>query len=86
MLDVTITAPADVQAEETDAWDLLWYRRTMSNGNPYYVLKCGMYLRMAVLPIVFDDVFAAALDEIRAGLATAAVIRQKHREGEENGN
>lgn len=22
MLDVTITAPADVQAEETDAWDL----------------------------------------------------------------
>lgn len=64
---------------------MVWYRRTMSNGNPYYVLKCGMYLRMAVLPIVFDDVFAAALDEIRAGLATAAAIRQQmHREGEEN--
>ena len=65
--------------------DMVWYRRTMSNGNPYYVLKCGMYLRMAVLPIVFDDVFAAALDEIRAGLATAAAIRQQmRREGEEN--
>lgn len=63
---------------------MVWYRRTMSNGNPYYVLKCGMYLRMAVLPIVFDDVFAAALDEIRAGLATAAAIRQQHGEGEEN--
>lgn len=64
---------------------MVWYRRTMSNGNPYYVLKCGMYLRMAVLPIVFDDVFAAALDEIRAGLATAAAIRQQmRREGEEN--
>lgn len=61
------------------------YRRTMHNGNPYYVLKSGMYLRIAVLPIVFDDVFAAALDEIRAGLATAAAIRQQmHREGEEN--
>lgn len=63
---------------------MVWYRRTMSNGKPYYVLKCGMYLRMAVLPIVFDDVFAAALDEIRAGLATAAAIRQQHGEGEEN--
>ena len=51
---------------------MVWYRRTMKNGNPYYVLKSGMYLRMAVLPIVFDDVFAAALDEIRAGLATDA--------------
>lgn len=56
---------------------MVWYRRTMKNGNPYYVLKNGMYLRMAVLPIVFDDVFAAALDEIRAGLATAAAIRQQ---------
>lgn len=64
---------------------MVWYRRTMSNGNPYYVLKCGMYLRMAVLPIVFDDVFAAALDEIRAGLATAAAIRQQmSREDKEN--
>lgn len=64
---------------------MVWYRRTMSNGNPYYVLKCGMYLRMAVLPIVFDDVFAAALDEIRAGLATAAAIRQQmRREDKEN--
>lgn len=64
---------------------MVWYRRTMNNGNPYYVLKCGMYLRMAVLPIVFDDVFAEALDEIRAGLATEAAIRQQmHREGEEN--
>lgn len=64
---------------------MVWYRRTMKNGNPYYVLKSGMYLRMAVLPIVFDDVFAAALDEIRAGLATAAAIRQQmRREGEEN--
>lgn len=64
---------------------MLWYRRTMKNGNPYYVLKCGMYLRMAVLPVVLDDVFAAALDEIRAGLATAAAIRQQmRREGEEN--
>lgn len=49
------------------------------------MLKCGMYLRMAVLPIVFDDVFAAALDEIRAGLATAAAIRQQmSREDKEN--
>lgn len=57
----------------------------LKNGNPYYVLKCGMYLRMAVLPIVFDDVFAAALDEIRAGLATAAAIRQQmRREDKEN--
>lgn len=56
----------------------------MKNGNPYYVLKCGMYLRMAVLPIVFDDVFAAALDEIRAGLATAAAIRQRRGEDKEN--
>lgn len=64
---------------------MAWYRRTMHNGNPYYVLKSGMYLRIAVLPIVLDDVFAAALDEIRAGLATAAAIRQQmHREGEEN--
>lgn len=64
---------------------MVWYRRTMKNGNPYYVLKCGMYLRMAVLPIVFDDVFAAALDEIRAGLAIPAGIRQQmRREGEEN--
>lgn len=38
----------------------------------------------AIMPIVFDDVFAAALDEIRAGLATAAAIRQQHREDEEN--
>ena len=63
---------------------MMWYRRTMNNRNPYYVLKSGMYLRIAVMPIVLDDVFAAALDEIRAGMATAAVIRQKHREGEEN--
>lgn len=56
----------------------------MKNGNPYYVLKCGMYLRMAVLPIVLDDVFAVALDEIRAGLATEAAIRQQRGEGEEN--
>lgn len=63
---------------------MMWYRRTMHNGNPYYVLKSGMYLRIAVLPIVFDDVFAAALDEIRAGLATAAAIRQRRGEGEEN--
>lgn len=49
------------------------------------MLKCGMYLRMAVRPIVFDDVFAAALDEIRAGLATAAEIRQQmRREDKEN--
>ena len=61
---------------------MMWYRRTMHNGNPYYVLKCGMYLRMAVLPIVFDDVFAAALDEIRAGMMLDAVGRQKKREDE----
>lgn len=61
---------------------MVWYRRTMSNGKPYYVLKCGMYLRMAVLPIVFDDVFAAALDEIRAGMMLDALDRPKKREDE----
>lgn len=59
-----------------------WYRRTMHNGNPYYVLKSGMYLRIAVLPIVFDDVFAAALDEIRAGMMLDALDRPKKREDE----
>lgn len=62
---------------------MVWYRRTMSNGNPYYVLKCGMYLRMAVLPIVFDDVFAAALDEIRAGLALEEKARKWRNEKEQ---
>lgn len=46
------------------------------------MLKCGMYLRMAVLPIVFDDVFAAALDEIRAGMMLDALDRPKKREDE----
>lgn len=64
---------------------MTWSRRTMPGGKPYYVLKNGMYLRIAVLPVVLDDVFAAALDEIRAGLATAAAIRQQmRREDEEN--
>lgn len=61
---------------------MAWYRRTMHNGNPYYVLKSGMYLRIAVLPIVFDDVFAAALDEIRAGMMLDALGRPKKREDE----
>lgn len=63
---------------------MVWYRRTMHNGNPYYVLKSGMYLRIAVLPIVFDDVFAAALDEIRAGMMLDALGRPKKREEKEN--
>lgn len=62
---------------------MVWYRRTMKNGNPYYVLKSGMYLRMAVLPIVFDDVFAAALDEIRAGLALEEKARKWRNEKEQ---
>lgn len=62
----------------------MWYRRTMHNGNPYYVLKSGMYLRIAVLPIVFDDVFAAALDEIRAGMMLDALGRPKKQEEKEN--
>lgn len=61
---------------------MAWYRRTMHNGNPYYVLKSGMYLRIAVMPIVFDDVFAAALDEIRAGMMLDALGRPKKREDE----
>lgn len=63
---------------------MAWYRRTMHNGNPYYVLKSGMYLRIAVLPIVFDDVFAAALDEIRAGMMLDALGRPKKQEKKEN--
>lgn len=63
---------------------MAWYRRTMHNGNPYYVLKSGMHLRIAVLPIVFDDVFAAALDEIRAGMAVDALGRPKKQEKKEN--
>lgn len=54
----------------------------MHNGNPYYVLKSGMYLRIAVMPIVFDDVFATALDEIRAGMMLDALGRPKKREDE----
>ena len=42
----------------------------------------GMYLRIAVMPIVFDDVFAAALDEIRAGMMLDALGRPKKREDE----
>ena len=41
----------------------------MPDGKPYYVLKNGMYLRIAVLPVVLFDEFTQALDEIRAGLA-----------------
>lgn len=79
--DETVIA-MNAQFAKGDVIDMMWYRRTMHNGNPYYVLKCGMYLRMAVLPIVFDDVFAAALDEIRAGMMLDAVGRQKKREDE----
>lgn len=66
---------------------MMWYRRTMHNGTPYYVLKSGMYLRIAVVPVVFDDTFAAALDEIRAGIAATATSRKRmYREDEENGD
>lgn len=71
-----------IMDEQKNGQYMAWYRRTMHNGNPYYVLKSGMYLRIAVLPIVFDDVFAAALDEIRAGMEADALDRPKKREDE----
>lgn len=71
------------EVEELDVINGL-YEVTMHNGNPYYVLKSGMYLRIAVLPIVFDDVFAAALDEIRAGMMLDALGRPKKQEKKEN--
>lgn len=63
---------------------MAWYKRTMKNGKPYYVLKSGMYLRMAVMPVLFDDTFAAALDEIRAGMAAQNARGGKVHECAEN--
>ena len=62
---------------------MTWSRRTMPGGKPYYVLKNGMYLRIAVLPVVLFDEFTQALDEIRAGLALEEAARKQRNEKEQ---
>lgn len=79
---INVNQMAPIMDELKNGQYMMWYRRKMASGKPYYVLKSGMYLRMAVLPIVFDDAFAAALDEIRAGMAVDALDRPKKREDE----
>ena len=68
-VDVAQLAP--VKDELNRGQYLVFYRRFAKDGRPYYVLKDGMVLRLAVLPTVFtDDRMGTMLDEIRAGLVT----------------
>lgn len=68
-VDVAQLAP--VKDELARGQYLVFYRRFNKSGNPYYVLKDGMVLRLAVLPMVFtDDRMGTMLDEIRAGMVT----------------
>ena len=68
-VDVAQLAP--VKDELARGQYLVFYRRFNKSGDPYYVLKDGMVLRLAVLPMVFtDDRMGTMLDEIRAGMVT----------------
>lgn len=68
-VDVAQLAP--VKDELARGQYLVFYRRFNEDDKPYYVLKDGMVLRLAVLPMVFtDDRMGTMLDEIRAGMVT----------------
>lgn len=68
---VDVAQLAQVKDELARGQYLVFYRRFNEDDKPYYVLKDGMVLRLAVLPMVFtDDRMGTMLDEIRAGMVT----------------
>lgn len=67
---------APVADELRDGEYMMWFKRR-SHGRPYYVLKNGLLLRLAVMPVIIrQDVMTNALEEI--------IDRMKQKAGNEN--
>lgn len=72
-------APVTDEVRNSDY--IAWYKRKRKDGTYYYVLKNGMMLRLAVMPVTFaTDCLVKELEEIIDRMKRKAVVTDAERE------